>query len=149
MTILDVKNQLVTHFLKHDTYDPTRHAFEVTYDKETADFREELTKEALIQLDAQGFVKKLSKEGKDIWVLVQPIGAYVQQVSISPIIADMMASIVNFHNELDEIDFVVDKTKIDEGVIGRLLNIVSEYDDMMMEQEEKAHGKQDDEEGDE
>ena len=149
MTILDVKNQLVTHFLKHDTFDLTKHAFEVTYDKETADFREELTREALSQLETQGFAKKLSREGKDIWVLLQPIGSYVQQVSISPIIADMMASIVNFHNELDEIDYVVDKTKVDEGVIARLLNIISEYDDMMMEQEEKAHGKQSEEGDDE
>ncbi len=138
MTILDVKNQFVTHFLSHDIYDPTKHAFEVEYDKDTANFREELAQVALAELEGAGFVKRLTKDEKTIWVLAQPIASYVQQVTISPIVADMIANVVNFHNELDDIDYIVDKTKIDEGAIARLINIVSDYDDEMMENAEQA-----------
>jgi hypothetical protein len=138
MTILGVKNQLVSHFLSHDTYDPNKHAFDVVYDKETADFREQLTCAALEQLELSGFVKKLVNSDRAIWVLVQPISSYAQNVVISPIMADMIANVVNFHNEIDELDYIVDKTKIDEGAIARLLNVISEYDDAMMEGEEEA-----------
>lgn len=134
MTILGVKNQLVSHFLSHDTYDLTRHAFEVVYDKHTADFREEMTIAALANLEQAGFVKKLTKEDKSIWVLVQPMNAHVQQVAVRPIIAEMIANAVNFHNDLDNIDYQVDKTKIDEGALARLIQIISEYDDEMMEE---------------
>jgi hypothetical protein len=146
MTVLEVKNQMVTHFLKHDTFDPVKHAFDITYDKDTADFREQLCSIALGELEQAGFVRRLNQPEKSIWVLTQPIASHVQQVAISPIIADMLASVVNFHNELDEIDYVVDSTKIDEGVIARLINIVSDQDDIMMEQEKAAHGQGDEEE---
>lgn len=134
MTVLGVKNQLVTHFLTHDTFDPERHAFEVTYDKETADFREELLRVALDELVVSGFIKKLSQGEKSLWVLVQPITSWVQQIVISPIVADMMANTVNFHNGLDGSKHIVDKTKIDELVIMRLIDIISEYDDELIEE---------------
>lgn len=144
MTVLEVKNQLVTHFLTHSTFDPVKHAFEITYDKDTADFREQLCAAALKELEGQGFLRPLVKGDKTIWVLNQPINSFPQQVVISPMLADMMANVVNFHNDLDELDYVVDSTKIDEAVIARMINIISEYDDAEFGDGE-ANGKEGDE----
>lgn len=146
MTLLEVKNQLVTHFLSHDTFDPVKHAFDVTYDKEVADFREQMTATALAELEAAGFIRRFDSGDKSLWVLTQPIASFPQQVTLSPITCNMIASIVNFHNDLEEIDYVVDQTKIDESAIGRLIQIVSEYDDEAFGDDEEQAAPQEERE---
>lgn len=138
MTILGAKNQLVTHFLTHDTFDPVKHAFEVIYDKDTADFREELVQAALDELERAGFVKKLNQPEKQrtIWVLVQPIHSFVQQVSFGPLVSSIIADCVNAYNGAEGIKSLCDKTKIEEQDILRLIGIISNWESQVLGDDE-------------
>lgn len=135
MTILTIKNQLLTHFMSHDTFDFSRHALELEFDKELAGFREQMVTAACEELEKMGLVKKMlaNDSAKEIWVLVQPLAAFQQQVIISPITANMVALTVNHHNEMDEIEGRCDMTKIDEADILRLVQIVGDLEEFMAE----------------
>jgi hypothetical protein len=115
MTILEVKNQLITHFLSQDTFEFNRHQLMVTFDKETADFREGLLKAALAELEALAVVKRMVVDEREVWVLVQPMTqCFMQQVTIGPLVAEVIANTVNFIREAEGIDTLCDKTKIGE-----------------------------------
>lgn len=137
MTILGAKNQLITHFLTHDTFHPVSHAFEVTYDRDTADFREELVRAALGELEQAGFVRKLSQPDRgDIWVLVQPMSTYVQQVQVGSLVAGVVADVINHYNEVEGSDVLCDKTKISEADFLRLIDILGKWEQGIFHGEE-------------
>lgn len=128
MTILGVKNQLITHFLQKDTFEFKKHdLISVQFDKETADFREELTELALADLEQLNIVRKVVNDDRTMWVLIQPIHSFQQQVTVGPLVAEVMANTINFVNEMEHVDLLCDKTKIDEGDILRLVKIVEDF----------------------
>lgn len=127
MSILQVKNQLVSFFFSHDVFEFEKHQIEVTFDKETADFREQILAAALGELETVGIVKKMVMDGRTAWILTQPIHSFTQQVTVGPMVADQIASAINFMNEMEEIDILCDKTKIDEQDLLRLVSIVNDF----------------------
>lgn len=137
MTILQVKNQLISHFFSNDTFEFEKHQLMVEFEKDVASFRAEMLKAALTELEQVGVVKKMAIEGREMWVLTQSMHSFNQQVVISPICAELIANTVNAVNEIQNIDVECDKTKIDEQDLMRLVQIV---EDML---------EDDDDEGDE
>ncbi len=133
MTILGIKSQLITHFSTHDTFDPEKHAFEVIYDKETADYREELLLLALGQLEAMGLVTKIVKGDSAIWVLALPIELIPQAVYLDRDLGSMIAECIDYYNEIDGIDVKCDPHQIDSADIGRLIDIIQNWEDGTLE----------------
>lgn len=138
MTILAVKNQLITHFLSNDTFEFSRHALEIEFDKDLIGFREEMIRAAMAELETLGLIKKLSNHEREIWVLAQPLNAFNQQVTIGPLVAEIIANTINFYNESENIEVQCDKTKIDEEDIMRLVSIVEGYEEFMNEAKNQA-----------
>ncbi len=137
MTILQVKNQLINHFLSNDTFEFERHQLEVTFDKETADFREPLLHAALAEFEAASIVKSIVFEGRVIWVLTQPINSFIQQVNVGPLVANMLADTIEGINELEETTGTCNVMKIDEADLLRVLGFANEMLDVV-EKEEKS-----------
>lgn len=131
MTILTVKNQLVTHFLQHDTFDFSRHALDIEFDKEVVGFREEMVHAACVELEQLGLIKKVVSDSreKQIWVLVQPLVAAQQSVVLGPLVSEIIGNVINHYNEIEELDERCDKTKISELDILRLVQIIQNYED--------------------
>lgn len=132
MTLLQVKNQLITFFFGHHTFEFKKHQLEIEFDKESADFRAPLIQEALADLEKLGIVRKMVVNKDDAlaeresWILTQPIHSFTQNVMIGPLVAERVANAINFVNGMEGIDIVCDKMKLDERDIFRLVDIVEE-----------------------
>lgn len=148
MTILTVKNALLTHFLSHDTFDFSRHAMEIPFDKDVSGFREDMIRAAFDEIEKLGIAKKMTAEdtAKDIWVLVQPLTAYQQQVTVGPLVASIIGDVINHYNEVDQLDGRCDKSQIDEGDILRLVQIIQNYESMLEDEDDAETSGADEEE---
>lgn len=135
MTLLEVKNQLVTHFFEHDTFEFKKHQLTAVFDKETVDFREAMYGLALEELTATGWVKKVTTQEREAWVLTRPIHHFVQHVEIGPVAAEAIATLINDVNQAQGLDVFCDKTKVTETDVLRLVEIVGEVADGHLEQE--------------
>lgn len=134
MTILGLKTQLLTHFGQHDIFDPSKHS--ITVDQDSASYGKEMLGIALAQLEEIGLVKKMVSTESPVWILCVPMDLIPQPVYIERDLAVVMADLINHYNEMEEIDVECDPSKIDSADIGRLLDIISNWEDEMMEEEE-------------
>lgn len=148
MTILSVKNQLLTHFMQHDVFDFSKHSLEIKFDKEVAAFREQMVTAACEELEKLGLVRKMQDQDslRIIWVLVQPLSAYQQQVIINPLTANMVALAVNHYNEIEQLDGRCDMSKIDELDILRLVQIIGNLEEDLEKRTSNLEKEEEDEE---
>lgn len=132
MTLLQVKNQLINYFLSFDTFEFEKNQLEVVFDKETADFREPMLVAAFAEFEAAGIVKRMAIEGREIWVLTQPINAFIQQVNVGPHVANMLASTIDGINELEEVDSgTCNVMKVGEDDLMRVIMFANEMLDVV------------------
>lgn len=134
MTILGLKSQLLTHFGQHDIFDPQKHA--VTIDPEASEYGREMLGVALNQLEEIGLVKKMVATESPVWVLVLPLNLAPQPVYIERDMANVMAEVINHYNEMEEIDVECDPSKIDSADVGRLIDIIGNWEDEMTGEDE-------------
>jgi len=130
LTILGLKSQLLTHFGQHDIFDPSKHA--VTVDPDSGEYGREMLGVALGQLEEIGLVKKMVATESPVWVLCVPLDLVPQPVYIERDLAVVMADLINHYNEMEEIDIECNPSKIDSDDVGRLLDIISNWEDEMM-----------------
>ena len=143
MTILAVKNQLVTYFLSNDTFEFGKNQLDIEFDKPSIDFREDLTRLALAELEISGIVKKITHPAeREIWVLVQPIHSFIQNVQVGPLVSSIIADTINHYNELQGIDMECNKTHIEEQDILRLIGIIQMLGDFAEEESDEEGEKQ-------
>ena len=87
---------------------------------------------ALGQLEEIGLVKKMVATESPVWVLCVPLDLVPQPVYIERDLAVVMADLINHYNEMEEIDIECNPSKIDSDDVGRLLDIISNWEDEMM-----------------
>ena len=141
MTLLQVKNQLVSFFLSHDSFEFVKDQLEFTFEKDSIDMRETMLRACLNDFETLGLVKRLVFQDRDIWVLVQPIHAYIQKVEIGPMVAEALANSINYVNEMQGIEGHCDKLKLVEDDILRLIGIVEEGIEVAMQREKSQATK--------
>lgn len=127
MTILEVKNQLVSHF-SQKTYFGEEDISNIKLPEELSQFKDSLVYEALGDLEKIEMVKKVvSAEEEECWVLVRPFGSYVQNVEISPHAAEAISNTINHFAEANDLEWpVADKTFLLENDIMMLVDIIHE-----------------------
>jgi len=132
MTILSVKNQLITHFLSNDVFEFSKHWTQIELDKEVVGFREDLIRSACQELEDLKIIQKLKAEDsmKEIWILVKPINTMVQSVTVGPLVSTLLADIINSYNKIEKISAETDKTNLQEGDLLRLVEIIGNLEQM-------------------
>lgn len=98
MTLLHVKNLLLSHFLNNDTFclgaDLALIDLKDDDNEELAPHGESLVRLALEDFRVAGILK-LVDEKTSLYILTQPIASYPQQVTVSPMCAEMLADSIN------------------------------------------------------
>lgn len=128
MTILGIKSLLLSHFAKHDFFDPKCHVLSIE-DKDTQSYHDEMLHVALGQLEEIGLIKKLVGAENPTWVLVLPLNLVPQAVYIERELATSIAACINHYNGLENLEGTCDPTKIDSADIDRLLDIIANWED--------------------
>jgi hypothetical protein len=124
MTIIEIKNQLVSHFFDNTIFNLLTDADKITLDEETAQFREGAIRTALLELEETGMVKRVQNLKREAWILTQSFDSYNQNVQITASTAEIVAETINAFREANNISGdICDKTKITEKDIVNLLNI--------------------------
>ncbi len=141
MTLLQVKNQLITLFFSQDSFEFKRDQLKVEFDKDSADFREPLLREALTDLEKLGIVKKMVVgEEPDLkresWILAQPLFTFNQSVTVSSLAASVVADTINQIADIFELNLSCDKTQLTEQDLLKLCAII----DHLMDGEDDEPG---------
>lgn len=142
MTILDIKNQLVTHFFNSDVFAiGGQEASTIKFSDDLAPFRDQALRAALLELELAGIVKKLGNPDGDAWVLHQSFGSVPQTVVISPQCAEWLGNTINGFREAHDLDEdACDKTRITENDIVNLLSILHQVMEYEAESEDGEAG---------
>ena len=128
MTLLDVKNLLITFFIENDSFSVQSNLDDITPESGNEDSLFETLKEGYVRTA----LKELEKDGiilpVDIttgtYILIKPIGQYSQKVEIGPYTAELIGQIVNsvvrVTNDTDE---ACDKLAICERDIRNVIQL--------------------------
>lgn len=143
MTILDVKNQLVSYFFGSDVFNiGGQEADQIKLADDLAPYRQQALRAALQELELTGIVKRLASPDGDAWVLNQSFGSVPQTVVISPQCAEWLGNTINGFREAHDLEEdACDKTRITENDIVNLLSILHQV------MEHEADSEDADEEG--
>ena len=127
MTILDVKNQIINHFLSSPKFSKEDFAG-ITVSAAFNEFREEMAISALKELEEAGILAKI---GKETWVLSKPLEYQDQVIQIDISLAARISDTINafFKTNGLENEMGVDVTSIDSDAIDCLLDIIDELSD--------------------
>jgi hypothetical protein len=144
MTLLDVKNQLISHFVTKTVFAPEDTAG-IQVPTELEPCRAGLVRAAFEDLEKAEMVRMI--EGPS-WILTRPFSDFVQDVAISPVTAEVVANTVNGFIKANELDWPpVDKINIDEQAVMILVDIIHEMLEIAMDRDMGPFG-QDPEEDD-
>lgn len=138
MTILGLKTQLLTHFGQNDIFDPSKHS--VTVDQDSAPYGKEMLGLALAQLEEIGLIKKMVSTESPVWVLCVPMNLVPQPVYLERDLAVVMADLINHYNDMEDIDITCDPSKIDSDDVGRLIDIIGNWEDEAIEEDKPEKG---------
>lgn len=123
MTLLDVRNQIISHFCEKDSF--TRNDFiNVEVDQLFEDQKDNLILSCLIELEKREIIVKISDS---LWILTNPLNFSGQKINISMAVANAITETVNTFLEANNIeDTKVDSLNITEANIVDLLKIIGE-----------------------
>ncbi len=150
MTLIDIQNTLVDHFIKNDSFILSRDLdLFVLKGKDNDDqddinkVKKELVSTALKVLVEASFLKEITP---DYYCLTAPIGNFQQSIDISPYTADIVSDIINSYRKVRGIeDEVSNKLAITENDIQNLgticLELMEELD-LMQEELLKLKGEE-------
>ena len=127
MTILDVKNQIVEHFLSSEKISKEDFAG-ITVSSDLNAFRDEMATSALTELEKAEIVSRI---GKETWVLSKPLEYQDQVIQIDISLAARISDTINAFFKANglENEMGVDVTSIDSDAIDCLLDIIDELSD--------------------
>lgn len=127
MTIVDVKNQLISHFLTRTYFAPADYStLKIAADLE--EHRDSLIRAAFGELEKADMVKGLIEgDGTMSWILTRPFSDFIQEVPISPQAAELVANTVNQFIAANDLDWpMVDKMDMEEADLIALVQVVRE-----------------------
>ncbi len=154
MTLLDIKNHLIGHFLAQSTFSVRDHLAKVrmgaAYD-EALDhggvlslYKEPLFRAALEEMTKGGILLKLDEE-EGLYILNQPVLAFSQAVPVSAITAHLVAELINHFAPLIGVQaYTCNKLAITDADLNAVTQIClafkSELDDVLAEMEDGGDG---------
>jgi len=128
MTLLEIRNQIVAHFIDCDTFVIPTDLKKVLVSKPQEHIKLELVKLAMSELKESNFCQAiLGVDGdKAIYVLSNPIFSEGQNVKISMITANAVAEIVNaYSGELEDGSIMTNKMSIQDKDIQFLCIVIN------------------------
>lgn len=99
MTLVEIKNQLVGHFLKEDTFSLKDHLKTIKVGKGQDKNKEGMVFGVLMKLEEEGLIMGSQNEENISFTLFRPLGSEGHQVMVSTGTANMIADIVNDYRE--------------------------------------------------
>lgn len=127
MTILDVKNQIVEHFLSSEKFSKEDFAG-ITVSSDLNAFRDEMAISALTELEKAEIVSRI---GKETWVLSKPLQYQNQIIEINIEQAARIAATLNAFYKANglENEIGADATSITSDDIDCLIDVIDELSD--------------------
>ena len=127
MTILDVKNQIVEHFLSFEKFSKEDFAG-ITVSSDLNAFRDEMAISALTELEKAEIVSRI---GKETWVLSKPLQYQNQIIEINIEQAARIAATLNAFYKANglENEIGADVTSITSDDIDCLIDVIDELSD--------------------
>lgn len=124
MSIIEIKNQLISHFYDNDTFDILVDSNKIELDDSLLSVRQQVVSTVLGELETMGMIKKVSQGERTIWMLTQSFDTFNQTVVLSASSSEIIADTINSFRDANEISGdVCDKTRISEADILNLVNI--------------------------
>lgn len=124
MTIIEIKNQVISHFFDNDSFDMEVDGPKITLSEDIEGARVEVLTSVLSELETLGMIKKVAWAAKSIWLLTQPFDSFNQSITLSAGAAELIADTINSFRDANEISGdICDKTKISEPDIMNIINI--------------------------
>lgn len=123
MTLLDIRNQLFTHFCEKDTFSSEEFS-KIKVEKELDNHRDDIIRAALDEMIALGVSKKV---GNSLWMLSSPVNDAGQSVQLSMRVSDAVAATIETFLAANEIEHdPVDRFNLHEGHVWQLLGIIND-----------------------
>jgi predicted naringenin-chalcone synthase len=123
MTLLEIRNQLFTHFCEKDTFSTEEFA-KIKIAKELEGNRDAIIRTALAEMVEMGVSKPVVN---DLWILSSPVSGAGQSVQLSMRISDAIAGTIETFLKANEVEFEeIDKFNLHEGHIWQLLGIIND-----------------------
>lgn len=137
MTIISVRNQLITKLLKDGVFNLDQDGPKIKIGKKCEDIRLALIERAFSSLEST-IVEKFVEGDEIYWVLKEDVSTKDQNVVLSPYTAEAVGNIINQYREAMGIEGgEADKLRITESDIQSLVVICSKLlNDVEIEQDE-------------
>lgn len=132
MTLLEIKNQLLTFFAQGDTFYIPKDSKSIKVGKNQEKHKEQILEEVLRVLTEEGFCSAIkNKEGiVDSFIMNIPMIQQGYDINISLITANLVGEIINqFANATGNKAMLTDKTSINESDIQNLCVICAQLAD--------------------
>jgi hypothetical protein len=130
MTLIEVRNQIFTHFLKTDTFVFPDDLRKIKVGKNQESFKNELITSVLVDMQEDGLCNEISDQTTGVpkaFVMAGPLGQNGQDVPISNKTAELIAEIINqYLASKGQEEGVVDKLNINEQDIQNLAIITAQ-----------------------
>lgn len=125
MTIIEIKNQLISHFYDKDVFDMEIDGPKIRLSDDLERVRKEVINTVLFDLEAINVIKKVESAEKSVWMLTQSFDSFNQSVVLSASASESIAETINDFRDANDIPGdTCDKTKITEADIVNLVNII-------------------------
>lgn len=135
MTLLEIRNQLFSHFCEKDTFSIEEFS-KIKLDKALEDQRDALIRVALVEMGDHGLCKPA---GDKLWILSSPVGAAGQTVQVSMRASEAIAETIETFLTGREIEHEpIDKFNLHEGHLWQLLGIINDLVEGVEDDEDKA-----------
>ncbi len=123
MTLLDIRNQIVSHLCQNDTFS-SENFKDIKVDDKFDGEKESLIIAALDNLESINLIRGVSE---NLWILINPLNSAGQDIHLSMNVCNAIAETVNAFMDANEIkDVKVDPLDIQERDIVELLKIIGE-----------------------
>lgn len=134
MTLLDIRNQLFSHFCEKDTFSIEEFS-KIKLDKALEDQRDALIRVALVEMGEHGLCKPA---GDKLWILSSPVGAAGQTIQVSMQASEAIAETIETFLTGHEIEHEpIDKFNLHEGHLWRLLGIINDLVEGVEDEDEE------------
>lgn len=152
LTLVDIKNALLSHFVSSSTFDVSTDtdAFKIDPKEVGEDFVANLQDIVTVALEDLVRLGMVARAREGLYVLTQPITQMNQTIVISPFTALMLADMVNGWaektGEMKETGYVVNKLAItdrDVNAICQICGILLSQNDELEEDEDDDDGEDD------
>ena len=128
MTLLDIKNQLYSYLLTHDSIEIKQFILDNNIIDEDISFFESCLELALDEFVESKILKKASNDTLIKWILTQPINSYSQDITLSSAMCIFISEVLNgLADDLGDKSLACDASKIKENDIKILVGVATEY----------------------